>query len=1148
MALKTSLVIAGDASGAQAALNAVDQGLEANQAQAQATAKAYANADVAITKLANTQAIAKREIDATRAAFAAGEISIEQYNRELLQTKSALSLVEAEHRAAMTVLRQNSQALDANGASLGQQRAGYQNFGRQVQDMAVMLQGGMNIGTIISTQGAQVADAVAQMGGRFAGLASFLAGPWGAAVFLGASVLIDQLIPALFDSGDAADGTADSMKKVELASDGLSSAQSVLGDMFDLTTGKIKAQNEMLLLNARLTAINLRSEALAERTKSQRTMAFDDSKLGLSTSNAVLGALGVNVSGAFGRSGAVSSLIADLKAGRISRDVALQRSDKLDYSGLSITKQDLQQAILDEVSADLKSKTADLIDKSLKDEKLDPALRKTDTSKKRKKSGPNAATLAEMGEDTAKKIADIRDQFSDLPSEVERSNKAMRALDDIASDIERRRPPNYEKLKPALEEARKAVQDSLIQPFNEYLEKAREAEQIDRLLAAGREDEAEALKIVLSLQEHMQPLNDEQLETVLETVQAERQRAMVIRDQRALIQANINAVYDLRGALEQTVAGMFRGKFSLKGIITSIGNSYVQAASQRIVEAMFGDTLRALEDRASGQKYVENAGKAMAAEMTKGSSAVGDFATAVRQATARINGADTGSASGASSGGNGGAPAESTEGNEIVVTGRRPNDNFMVTVTNELLRTFGIKLPRQITDLFSNVLNKLEVSLPQVMQGALTGATASKMILGESGSSLGGAIGGAIGQKVGEKFLSKGLESIASGLGQFAGPIGSLAGGLIGGAIGGLFKKAKWGTSVVTGQGEDDISTKGNKASYRKNSEGAGGAVQDMVAQIAEQLGGDPTGDYKVSIGQYKGKWRVSTTGYSGKLNFSGASGVGLKDFGKEGGEEAALYATLDAIADGAIKGLSPAVEKALKSSSDLNKAVQEALKVQEVEMAIGGLGAELEKSFKDFERQAQERLRIAREYGFDVVAIEQRNAEDRLKLTKQLLDEQVGSLQNLIDEMTSGSLFEGSAVDQRTALLEQIAQVRDAAAKGEEGAADKLATLLEQLNSVSKDAYGTTGGFAGDRELILDAARDTITKANQRVAEAQAQAAKASDPALTETNAALDENNDQNAKIIAQLTESNKLLGQLLQSGKFDLSGLIAAASVTSR
>ena len=149
---------------------------------------------------------------------------------------------------------------------------------------------------------------------------------------------------------------------------------------------------------------------------------------------------------------------------------------------------------------------------------------------------------------------------------------------------------------------------------------------------------------------------------------------------------------------------------------------------------------------------------------------------------------------------------------------------------------------------------------------------------------------------------------------------------------------------------------------------------------------------------------------------------------------------------------------------------------------------------------------------------------------------------------MTSGSLFEGSAVDQRTALLEQIAQVRDAAAKGEEGAADKLATLLEQLNSVSKDAYGTTGGFAGDRELILDAARDTITKANQRVAEAQAQAAKASDPALTETNAALDENNDQNAKIIAQLTESNKLLGQLLQSGKFDLSGLIAAASVTSR
>lgn len=90
------------------------------------------------------------------------------------------------------------------------------------------------------------------------------------------------------------------------------------------------------------------------------------------------------------------------------------------------------------------------------------------------------------------------------------------------------------------------------------------------------------------------------------------------------------------------------------------------------------------------------------------------------------------------------------------------------------------------------------------------------------------------------------------------------------------------------------------------------------------------------------------------------------------------------------------------------------------------------------------------------------------------------------------------------------------------EGAADKLAKLLEDLNAVSKEAFGTTGGFAADRSTIQDVARDTIAKANQRIAEAQ----KVSDPALAETNAALDENNGQNAQIIAILQAFQAQLG----------------------
>jgi len=92
--------------------------------------------------------------------------------------------------------------------------------------------------------------------------------------------------------------------------------------------------------------------------------------------------------------------------------------------------------------------------------------------------------------------------------------------------------------------------------------------------------------------------------------------------------------------------------------------------------------------------------------------------------------------------------------------------------------------------------------------------------------------------------------------------------------------------------------------------------------------------------------------------------------------------------------------------------------------------------------------------------------------------------------------------VDQRAALKVKIDKARADANAGVEGAADTLNQLLQQLNTVSKDAFGTTGGFATDRQQILDIARDTIAKANQRVAEAQ----KVSDPALSETNAQLNE------------------------------------------
>ncbi len=392
---------------------------------------------------------------------------------------------------------------------------------------------------------------------------------------------------------------------------------------------------------------------------------------------------------------------------------------------------------------------------------------------------------------------------------------------------------------------------------------------------------------------------------------------------------------------------------------------------------------------------------------------------------------------------------------------------------------------------------------------------------GLTGSRTGGAVGGAIGGYVGKELLGSALGS----MGQFAGPIGAIAGGLLGGAIGGLLKKTKTGAANITSATED-ATVSGNSSQFKAAASGAAGSVQDGLSQIAEQLGG-AIGGFNVTIGQRHGDWRVR----SGTGSLKVAKGATEFDDDQAG---AIAYAIQLAVSQGAVTGLSSAVEKALKSSTDINDALAEALKVQQVEQLVGGLGAELVSQFKALESQAKERVRIATQYGFDVVAIEKKNAEDRSALIEQMMEAQVGSLQRLVNDMTFGSAFEGSALEQRDAILKEIDQARSNVAAGKDGAADTLASLLQQLNAVSKDAYGSTGQYAADRTMILDEARKAITDANARiVAASNSGNSNGSDPALVTTNKALDENNDQNAALIAGIADMNTKLSVIMANTK---------------
>lgn len=1257
MALKTSLVIAGDSASAVAALDDLERGLDRTgaasaemsksvQAGGRAVVDSMQRGEAAVGDLGRTlvgtsgaagqlstatdgisaslnrygagtvaageatQALqsaklklfaAEEQLEAAlgRLALAQQKAADAADNDAVAQQELGVAIAQAQSSAASAQIRvtkaqkELADATDGSAKAANRQQYAIRNAGQQVGDFGLQVATGQDPARAFSQQIGQLGYAMSEMGGKAGAVGAFLTGPWGIALTIAAAVAA-PFIEKLIEGGEKADEMASKLVTAANAADSFGTAQSLVGKVIDLTTGKMKTLNVVMVeyiklaAQANIVAAQKQQREASDALKGKGQLGVVEVAPGVVAGIAALtsGAdrTGEKALGVLHKLAAQSDALKPLKSALDDYATAINRIDLSRLSSLkpgeldgvaakvgTLTSGAIAQ--LDKLGASGKLAGRDLIEtkksvldlgKAVQDQianqlAIDAAdgkgvsalLKPYEKPKKeRKRKGPSQAALDAEALGISDRIAGIEDQYAELPTTIKKANDQLRELGKIKADINKQPLlPGAEALKARIEALEPTIKNSLNKPFNDYLKQQRQSAEIERLQIQGRDDEATALQEVLKLQKEQQPLSEQQINAVLETVKAERERALVLRDQRALIQGNIAAVQSFRGALEQTVANALRGRFSLGNILASIGNNAINIASQRIVEQIFGNTLRSLESQARGSDRVETAAASIANSLGKGSSAVESFgtsldnaATTIRNAAARIDGKPTPVAAndnaGVTTSGGTGPSANDNGGPDIIVTapirrglaGQGAVEQIF-SLVDGALRAIGIRTPPIIGDVIKGSLGRLEKSLPSVLAGAAGGATASRIILGDRGSAgtIGSSIGGAIGQKVGEKFLTTGLSTISKGLGSFAGPIGSVVGGLLGGLVGGLFAKQKFATSTITSATGKAV-TVGNDGESQKTAASLSGAVQSGIAKIADQLGG-VLDSFKVSIGTYKDGFRVNTIGYGGSLKH-----VQGETYGFDTAEAAISFAIADAIKDGGVKGLSAAVQAALQSSTDVDAALKEALNVSSLETALGGVGAQLAKEVQAFQKTADERLRLAKAYGLDLVKVEQLNAKDRLALNQKLLRDQVGSLQDLVDEITSGSLFEGSAVDKRTALLDQIAAVRGDANAGVDGAADKLAKLLEQLNTVSKDAFGTTGAFAADQQSILDSAREAIANANKRVADAQ----KGSDPALAETNAQLNESNDQLAKISSQIGDSVAYLKSIAANNDtLDLSGL---------
>ena len=236
----------------------------------------------------------------------------------------------------------------------------------------------------------------------------------------------------------------------------------------------------------------------------------------------------------------------------------------------------------------------------------------------------------------------------------------------------------------------------------------------------------------------------------------------------------------------------------------------------------------------------------------------------------------------------------------------------------------------------------------QALKGSELGAATGTLLFGNnSGAQIGGAIGGAIGSFLGPIGNVVG-SVIGSGLGAAFKEIKpSLIGGIFGGILGAFgLGSAKYGTANLTGMGAAGI--KGNAGTYKDNATDAASSIQDVLSNVADALGGT-VGSFNVSIGQYKGKWRVSPGGMTGKLNKGDTV-----DFGKEGADAAIKFAIADAIKDGAIKGVGEAVGRLLAGGKDLDKQVQKAQLFQgvfaELKAETDPIGSALDGVAKQFD------------------------------------------------------------------------------------------------------------------------------------------------------------------------------------------------------
>lgn len=187
--------------------------------------------------------------------------AVEQLRKETAELRQAQSSLGATQDAVVRATGRTRNALDEQSKAMRNARQGTQQLGMQVNDFMTSVSTGASPIQAFNQQIGQVGYAMSMMGGMAGRIGNFLAGPW-SILILGASMAIGYL----YDKFTAA---SEAGAELQVISSSLGSAQSALGDMFDLSTGKIKSNTTETRLNTLAKIANLKVTAAEQGAKAK---------------------------------------------------------------------------------------------------------------------------------------------------------------------------------------------------------------------------------------------------------------------------------------------------------------------------------------------------------------------------------------------------------------------------------------------------------------------------------------------------------------------------------------------------------------------------------------------------------------------------------------------------------------------------------------------------------------------------------------------------------------------------------------------------------------------------------------------------------------------------------------------------------------